>query len=108
MTRARCRAEKTARRFRNVDMVVPFDGGWSAEGVDASDVEQLEAERLDQLEYAVQGGLVDDLAPEEGLRRRDGRGHPLEGVGQGRPDPAADGDFIGGWLHAAQRPDEPC
>ena len=69
-------------------------------GVDASYVEELESERLDQLEDAVQGGLVDDLAAEERLRRRDGDGHALEGLDERRTDPAADGDFVVRWFHA--------
>src|SRR5262249_36709506 len=99
MTRARCRAEKTARRFRNVDMMVPFDG-CSGGGFDAPDVEQLEAERLDALEHAVQGGLVDDAAPEERLGGGDGRIHALEGFEEGGTHAATDGDDVVGWFHA--------
>src|SRR5690349_8166125 len=101
MTRARCRAEKTARRFRNVDMMVPFDAnGWSGGGFDAPDVEQLEAERLDALEHPVQGGLIDDAAPEERLGGCDGRIHALEGVEEGGTHAATDGDDVVGWFHA--------
>ena len=46
-------------------------GGWEAAasgGRGAADLEQLEAERLDALEHAEEGGLVGDLAADHRVR----------------------------------------
>src|SRR5262245_31436798 len=74
--------------------------GWSGSGVDASYVDQLEPVGLDLLEDAVESGLVDDPTREDGLCRGGRDGQVVEGLDEGRPEPAADGDCIVRWLHA--------
>ena len=48
-----------------------------------ADVEQLEAERFDAGEHAEEGGLVDVVADQHGVRARGGGAQAVEGLEQG-------------------------
>src|SRR4029079_1365651 len=68
-------------------------------GGDAANLEELEPERLDALERAVQGGLVGDVAQDPRVGGRTDRGHAVEGGDERVAQAASDRDLVGGGLH---------
>src|SRR3954447_536327 len=106
ITSTRWRAENTAMRC-NRDDKGNLRGDWLGAGPplarwrDGADVDELEPERLDALEHAEEGGLIDDLAVEHGPGRRRPRRQAVERGDQRGAEPAADRDLVVGGLHGA-------
>src|SRR5919106_4774080 len=79
---------------------------WRTSGIgglgDPTDLDELEPERLDALEHAMQRGLVGDLAREHCLGRRGRRGQVVEGGRERLAQPAANADLITGAVHGDQ------
>src|SRR5438034_10950354 len=67
-----------------------------------TDVDELEPERLDALEHAEQGGLIRDLAAQDGPGRGRMGSEPVERGGQCVTQPAANGDLVVGGLHGCR------